>query len=161
MHSACVEPIHASSNFSTSPSCRESSEVSSGQNKESCLLASLVLSNKLIVTVTGQSAQIQENQLQCSVFCWANQLLHGSLKSKLQWQDLQLKLIKYRSLATTICEVICVKELLKELGLKHLGSAPIFYDNQAALTIAANPINHEKTKHIGLIATELYQRKSE
>ena len=50
----------------------------------------------------------------------------------------------------TICEVLWVKQLLKELGVKHLGSTPIFCDNQVALVIAANPVHHEKTKHVGI-----------
>lgn len=53
-----------------------------------------------------------------------------------------------RSLAMTVCEVMWLKKLLKELGLKDLGSTPIYYDNQAALAIAANPVHHEKTKHV-------------
>ena len=57
---------------------------------------------------------------------------------------------EYRSMAMTVCEVLWVKQLLKELGLKHLSSTPIFCDNQAALAIAANPVHHEKTKHIGI-----------
>lgn len=57
---------------------------------------------------------------------------------------------EYRSLAMTICEVIWVKQLLKELGIKEWGSTPIFCDNQAALAIAANPVHHEKTKHVGI-----------
>lgn len=48
----------------------------------------------------------------------------------------------------TICEVIWVKQLLKDLGLAHLGSTTIFCDNKAALDIAANPLHHEKTKHV-------------
>lgn len=110
----------------------------------------------------GDWAKCPNTRKSTTVFC----ILLG--KSTIAWKSKKQIVVarstaeaKYMSLATTICEVICVKELLKELGIKHLGSAPIFYDNQAALTIAANPINHEKTKHIGLIATELYQRKSE
>ena len=51
-------------------------------------------------------------------------------------------------MAMAICEVMCVKALLKELGLKHLGSTPILCDNQAALAIAADPVHHDKTKHV-------------
>lgn len=55
---------------------------------------------------------------------------------------------EYRSLAMTVCEVLWVKQLLKDLGLAHLGSTTIFCDNKAALAIAANPVHHEKTKHV-------------
>lgn len=57
---------------------------------------------------------------------------------------------EYRSLAMATCEVMWVKQLLKELGMKKLGSTPIFCDNQAALAIVANPVHHEKTKHVGI-----------
>lgn len=57
---------------------------------------------------------------------------------------------EYRSLTMIICEVLWVKQLLKELGLKHLGSTPIFCDNQAALAIAGNLVHREKTEHVGI-----------
>ncbi|XP_057248849.1 uncharacterized mitochondrial protein AtMg00810-like [Beta vulgaris subsp. vulgaris] len=55
-----------------------------------------------------------------------------------------------RALAMTVCEVIWIKQLLKDLGLKNLNTTPIFCDNQAALAIASNPVHHEKTKHVGI-----------
>lgn len=57
---------------------------------------------------------------------------------------------EYRSLTMIICEVLWVKQLLKELGLKHLGCTPIFCDNQVALAIAGNLVHHEKTEHVGI-----------
>lgn len=57
---------------------------------------------------------------------------------------------EYRSTALTVCEVLWVKQLLRDLGLKNLGTTAIHCDNQAALAIAiaANPVQHEKTKHV-------------
>lgn len=57
---------------------------------------------------------------------------------------------EYRSMALTVCEVMWLKQLLKDLGLHHIGSTPIHCDNQAALAIAANPVHHEKTKHVDI-----------
>ena len=48
----------------------------------------------------------------------------------------------------TVCEVMWLKKLLKELGIKVEEATKIFCDNQAALAIAANPVHHEKTKHV-------------
>lgn len=41
-----------------------------------------------------------------------------------------------------------LKNLLKDLGLKKIGS--VNCDNQAALSIAFNPVLHERTKHVDL-----------
>ncbi|KAL2945484.1 Retrovirus-related Pol polyprotein from transposon TNT 1-94 [Bienertia sinuspersici] len=57
---------------------------------------------------------------------------------------------EYRSMAYTVCEIIWLKQLLHDLGLGHLNSVPLFCDNQAAIAISANPVYHEKTKHIAI-----------
>ena len=57
---------------------------------------------------------------------------------------------EYRSMALTLCGVMWINQLLKGLGIKYLGTTPIFCDNQAALAIAANPVHHEKTKHVDI-----------
>ncbi|KNA12960.1 hypothetical protein SOVF_121500 [Spinacia oleracea] len=51
-------------------------------------------------------------------------------------------------MALTTCEVTWLTSLLKDLGLKDLGPALLKCDNKAALSIAANHVLHEKTKHV-------------
>lgn len=55
---------------------------------------------------------------------------------------------EYRAIALTTCEVLWVRQILKELGLKHMPPTDLKCDNRAALSIAANPVLHERTKHI-------------
>lgn len=57
---------------------------------------------------------------------------------------------EYRAMALTACEVTWLSTLLKDLGLKNLPPAILKCDNQAALSIAANPVMHERTKHIDI-----------
>ena len=55
---------------------------------------------------------------------------------------------EYRSMATTTCEVKWLKGLLLALGVTHTTAVILHCDSQAALHIAANPVFHERTKHI-------------
>jgi hypothetical protein len=51
-------------------------------------------------------------------------------------------------MATTTCELKWLKSLLVSLGVDHTHPMKIYCDSQAALHIAANPVFHERTKHI-------------
>ena len=51
-------------------------------------------------------------------------------------------------MALTTCEVMWLSQLLKELGLHNLTPIGVKCDNQAALSIAVNPVHHERTKHV-------------
>ncbi|KAK6161310.1 hypothetical protein DH2020_004691 [Rehmannia glutinosa] len=55
---------------------------------------------------------------------------------------------EYRSMASTLCELQWLKGLLKCLGIVHSRPMKVYCDSQAALHIAANPVFHERTKHI-------------
>lgn len=58
---------------------------------------------------------------------------------------------EYRAMVlTTCCEVTCLSSLLKDISLTSLPSTITKSDNQAALSIAANLVLHERTKHIVL-----------
>ena len=55
---------------------------------------------------------------------------------------------EYRAMASTACEILWLKILLSDLGIKSNKPIVLHCDNQAAMHIAANPVFHERTKHI-------------
>jgi len=57
---------------------------------------------------------------------------------------------EYRAMAAIVSKLTWIRFLLTDLHVKHPQAATLYYDNQAALHIASNPIFHERTKHIEL-----------
>ena len=57
---------------------------------------------------------------------------------------------EYKAMASVACEITWVMQLLKDLKIDHHKPTMLFYDNQAVLYIATNPVFHEQTKHIGV-----------
>jgi len=55
---------------------------------------------------------------------------------------------EYRSMSAACSEVIWLRGLLSELGFSQAQPTPLHADNTSAIQIAANPIYHERTKHI-------------
>ena len=52
-------------------------------------------------------------------------------------------------MATTTCEVTWLLHLLKDLHIPHDKPVLMYCDNQVTLYISANPVFHERSKHIG------------
>ncbi|GAA0174332.1 transmembrane signal receptor [Lithospermum erythrorhizon] len=54
----------------------------------------------------------------------------------------------YRAMANGVCEILWIRRILNELNLKNRLLMKLFCDNKAAISIAYNPVQHERTKHI-------------
>ncbi|KAL0299252.1 UNVERIFIED_CONTAM: Retrovirus-related Pol polyprotein from transposon RE2 [Sesamum radiatum] len=55
---------------------------------------------------------------------------------------------EYRSLASTVCELTWISYLLQDFTVSFPKPIPLFCDNKAAVHITANPVFHERTKHL-------------
>ncbi|PKI37262.1 hypothetical protein CRG98_042353 [Punica granatum] len=55
---------------------------------------------------------------------------------------------EYRSMAPTTVELLWLRSLLASIGVPTTSAMTLYCDNMAALHIAANPVFHERTKHI-------------
>ncbi|BFG38701.1 hypothetical protein CerSpe_249750 [Prunus speciosa] len=55
---------------------------------------------------------------------------------------------EYQSMVHGICEMLWIRKLLKELGFMAKDAMKLYCDNQAAIDIANNPVQHDRTKHV-------------
>ena len=55
---------------------------------------------------------------------------------------------EFRSMANGICELIWIKRVLEDLRETAELPLRLFCDNKAAISIAQNPVQHDRTKHI-------------
>ena len=54
----------------------------------------------------------------------------------------------YRAMATVTSEIVWLIALFKTFGVHHTQPAYLYCDSKATLYIAANPVYHERTKHV-------------
>jgi len=55
---------------------------------------------------------------------------------------------EFRSVAHGICEVLWIKRILDELKVSSPSPIKAYCDNKAAISIAHNPVLHDRTKHV-------------
>ena len=55
---------------------------------------------------------------------------------------------KFRALSHGICEGIWLQRMLKELKISTSYTMKILCHNKAAISIAKNPVHHDRTKHV-------------
>ncbi|KAJ0890765.1 putative RNA-directed DNA polymerase [Helianthus annuus] len=54
---------------------------------------------------------------------------------------------EYRAMCSATCELVWIVNVLSELDVQCKIPIPVFCDSNAAMSIAANPVFHERTKH--------------
>ncbi|KAE8665999.1 CBS domain-containing protein CBSCBSPB3 [Hibiscus syriacus] len=65
---------------------------------------------------------------------------------------------EFRAMALGICEGMWIKRLLKELDLDDKKNFEIFSDSQSTMSIAKNPVQHDRTKHIEIDRHFIYEK---
>ena len=55
---------------------------------------------------------------------------------------------EFRAMAQGICELLWIKSLLKDLRVEQTDYMSLYCDNKAAISIAHNPVQHDRTKHV-------------
>ncbi|KAM1462583.1 hypothetical protein ACFXTO_047598 [Malus domestica] len=55
---------------------------------------------------------------------------------------------EYKGMALGICEILWLKLLLQDLGIKIDQPMKLFCDNKVVRDIAHNPVQHDRTKHV-------------
>ncbi|KAL6333713.1 hypothetical protein AAG906_028899 [Vitis piasezkii] len=82
------------------------------------------------------------------VLFWKKEiLLHEEAKSK-KVVALSSAEAEFRGMVKGICELIWLKRLLIEIGFAPSSEIDLFCDNKAAIDIAHNPVQHDRTKHV-------------
>jgi hypothetical protein len=55
---------------------------------------------------------------------------------------------EYRAMSHVVCEMLWVRNLLSELKVLRKGPMKLWCDNKSAISIANNPVQHDRTKHV-------------
>ena len=55
---------------------------------------------------------------------------------------------EFRAVAHGICEIMWIRRLLEELKATKSSPMKFYCDNKVAISIAHNPVLHDRTKHV-------------
>ena len=55
---------------------------------------------------------------------------------------------EFRAMTHGICELIWIRIILSDLGIKWKEPMKLYCDNKSTISIAHNPVQHDRTKHV-------------
>ena len=55
---------------------------------------------------------------------------------------------EFRGMAHGVCELLWIRNILRDLGIKYATPMNLYCDNKTAIQIAQNPVQHDRTKHV-------------
>ena len=73
------------------------------------------------------------------------------------WRSKKQKLVsrssaeaEFRGMVHGVCKLLWIKRILRDLGIGVISPMQLYWDNQAAVKIANNPVQHDRTKHVDI-----------
>lgn len=55
---------------------------------------------------------------------------------------------EFRAMAHGICDLLWLKIIFDDVGVKWEGTTKLYCDNKSAINIAHNPVQHGRMKHV-------------
>lgn len=79
-------------------------------------------------------------------YVWGNLVTWRSKKQKVVARSSAEA--EYRAMSDGVCEMLWLKRILEELKVRMDMPMKLYCDNKAAISIAQNPVQHDRTKHV-------------
>ena len=89
-------------------------------------------------------ARLKGRAPRAHVNCWEDHLFHGHQRSKIV---LHYQPPKPNTYPPVVVEVLWMKATLSDFGIKFK-KVPLLCDNESAIKLTNNPVQHARTKHI-------------
>lgn len=60
-----------------------------------------------------------------------------------------------------LCELLCIRRLMGELGFDRQGAIKLYCDNPSAIKIAENLVQHDRSMHVEIDSNFVYEKLKE